>query len=80
MDKTDESGTGARRARITAERLLEMAERQMRTLDNPGICLSCGAEAEDCEPDARERVEKSYSWRAIAQQTLALYQRLCRLG
>jgi glycosyltransferase involved in cell wall biosynthesis len=25
----------------------------------------------------RERVEQYYSWRAIAQQTLALYQRLC---
>jgi glycosyltransferase involved in cell wall biosynthesis len=26
----------------------------------------------------RERVEQYYSWRAIAQQTLALYQRLCK--
>jgi hypothetical protein len=25
-------------------------------------------------------VEQYYSWRAIAQQTLALYQRLCGLG
>lgn len=23
------------------------------TLDNPGFCIRCGAEAEGCEPDAR---------------------------
>ena len=41
-------------ASITAERVMEAAEREMTTLDNPGFCLICGAEAEGCEPDARE--------------------------
>jgi hypothetical protein len=25
----------------------------MTTLDNPGFCLACGADADGCEPDAR---------------------------
>ena len=40
-------------ASITPERVREAAERSMTTLDNPGLCLECGAEADDCEPDAR---------------------------
>lgn len=38
---------------ITIERVLEAAEREMYTLDNPGFCLSCGMEQDGCEPDAR---------------------------
>ena len=38
---------------VTIDRVLEAAERGMITLDNPGICVACGAEAEGCEPDAR---------------------------
>ena len=37
----------------TPERVIDAAERQMTTLDNPGLCLACGIENEDCEPDAR---------------------------
>ena len=32
----------------------EAAERRNSSLDNPGFCLACGAEAEGVEPDARE--------------------------
>lgn len=38
---------------ITVERVLEAAEREMYSLDNPGFCLSCGMEQDGCEPDAR---------------------------
>lgn len=38
---------------LTPERIMEAAERQMFGTDNPGFCIACGAEADDCEPDAR---------------------------
>lgn len=38
---------------LTAERVMEAAERQMFGLDNPGFCVACGCEHEGCEPDAR---------------------------
>jgi len=34
---------------------MEAAERQMRSLDNPGLCLDCGQENDECEPDTRNR-------------------------
>jgi hypothetical protein len=37
-----------------AERVTEAVERQFTSLDNPGFCLSCGADAEGCEPDAQQ--------------------------
>lgn len=40
---------------ITSERVLEAAERRFMTTDNPGMCVNCGASAEDVDPDA-ERV------------------------
>ena len=42
-----------RHASITGERILEAVERAQTTLENPGFCLACGAEADGCEPDAR---------------------------
>lgn len=39
---------------ITAERVIEAAERQSYSLDNPGFCIVCGEEADGCEPDARK--------------------------
>lgn len=39
-------------ASITAERVCEAIEASETTLDNPGICTLCGADAEGCEPDA----------------------------
>lgn len=38
---------------ITADRILEAVERRMTSLDNPGFCVKCGADAEGVEPDAR---------------------------
>ena len=40
---------------ITAERVTDAVERQLTSLENPGFCLACGAEAsEGCEPDAQQ--------------------------
>jgi hypothetical protein len=39
---------------ITAERVEEAVEREQRSLDNPGFCVVCGADAEGVEPDARK--------------------------
>lgn len=38
---------------LTIDRVTEAVQRQETTLDNPGFCLICGAEADGCEPDAR---------------------------
>jgi hypothetical protein len=38
---------------VTVERVQEAVESEMTTLDNPGFCLACGADAEGVEPDAR---------------------------
>lgn len=38
---------------VKIDRVLKAAERGMYGLDNPGICLACGADQEGCEPDAR---------------------------
>lgn len=40
--------------KITLNRILEAVERQLSSCDNPGFCTTCGAEADGCEPDARE--------------------------
>lgn len=37
---------------INGKLLSEMVERRMASLDNPGVCLSCGIEADGVEPDA----------------------------
>jgi hypothetical protein len=39
---------------LTRARLLDAMARRDECLDNPGFCLTCGAEAEGCEPDARD--------------------------
>lgn len=39
---------------ITPERIKEASARRIYSLDNPGICIACGEDADGCEPDARE--------------------------
>ena len=41
---------------VTAERVMELCQRRMTSLDNPGICFACGEEAEGVEPDARRYI------------------------
>ncbi len=38
---------------ITLERVMEAVERGHTSLDNPGLCIACGKDADGCEPDAR---------------------------
>ena len=38
---------------ITLHRVAGAIERSQTTGDHPGICIACGADAEDVEPDAR---------------------------
>lgn len=38
---------------ITSDRIMEAVDRRDISLDNPGICIACGADQEGCEPDAR---------------------------
>jgi hypothetical protein len=38
---------------VTAERILAAVEHYNKSLDNPGICIKCGEDAEGVEPDAR---------------------------
>jgi hypothetical protein len=39
---------------VTLDRVTEAIERAHSSLDNPGFCIRCGAEAEGVEPDARK--------------------------
>lgn len=38
---------------VTLQRVADACERRMKSLDNPGFCLSCGSEQDGCEPDAQ---------------------------
>lgn len=39
---------------VTAERVTGLVRLAHVSLENPGICLACGADADGCEPDARK--------------------------
>ena len=39
---------------ITPERVIEAVKSEMFGLGNPGFCIACGADHDNCEPDARE--------------------------
>lgn len=38
---------------ITPDRIVDAVKRHRHTLDDPGFCAACGADAEGVEPDAR---------------------------
>lgn len=38
---------------VTEERVFEMVQNQMTGLEDPGVCLKCGEDADGVEPDAR---------------------------
>ncbi len=59
---------------ITVERASDAVYRRMTTLDNPGFCLDCGAEAHGCEPDARHYQCESCGLLAVfgADETLLM--------
>jgi len=38
---------------LTTDRIIEAIEEAQYGLGNPGFCKSCGADADGCEPDAR---------------------------
>jgi hypothetical protein len=39
---------------VTADRIVTAVEAARRSLDDPGICICCGADALGVEPDARQ--------------------------
>ena len=39
--------------KVTQDRVLEAVQRAMFGTDNPGFCMACGADHDECEPDAR---------------------------
>lgn len=39
---------------VTVDRIVDLIRESHSSLSNPGICLACGADADGCEPDARE--------------------------
>jgi hypothetical protein len=41
---------------ITSDRVTEAVMRRSASLDNPGFCLACGADADDVDGEAREYV------------------------
>ena len=47
------SRLGRKQAMVSTEQIVDALARSEFTLDNPGFCLACGAEADGCDPDAR---------------------------
>ncbi len=37
---------------VTEKRVIQLMKDELDSLDNPGICLACGAYHSECEPDA----------------------------
>lgn len=50
---------------VSDEAILEAVERHNTTLDDPGFCLACGAEASGVEPDARRLACESCGERQV---------------
>lgn len=50
---------------ITTDRLLETINRSHFSLGNPGICVACGEDDDNCEPDAHEYLCESCGAKAV---------------
>lgn len=50
---------------ITRDKIEDAVRRRMTSLDNPGFCIACGAEADGCEPDAEKYECESCGERAV---------------
>lgn len=50
---------------ITEERVCAAVERGITSLDNPGMCVSCGQDQDGCEPDARNYTCESCGARSV---------------
>lgn len=57
---------------VTEDRIHAMCMRELHSLDNPGVCMACGADADGVEPDAENYVCESCRSPAVygAQQAL----------
>ena len=53
------------KADIGTQPCIAAAESGMFSLDNPGICIACGADADGCEPDARKYKCEACGERAV---------------
>jgi hypothetical protein len=59
---------------ITIDRVIEAAECQQLSLDDPGFCTACDQDADGCEPDARKYKCESCGEQAVygAQELLLM--------
>jgi predicted amidophosphoribosyltransferase len=60
--------------KITTKRIVDACERHRKSLDNPGFCVACGADAEGVEPDARRYTCEACGKKAVygAEELLML--------
>lgn len=60
---------------VTIDRVIQLVEQAESSLDNPGICIACGEDADGCEPDARRYKCESCGEHAVygAQELLFLF-------
>ena len=61
-------------ASVTPERIERAVLRGWESLDNPGICVACGEDADGCEPDAEKYECECCGERAVygAEQLLVV--------
>jgi hypothetical protein len=61
-------------ASVTEDRIIAAVETTRQSLENPGICIRCGADAEGVEPDARKYECESCEERGVyGAEELLLY-------
>lgn len=59
---------------ITSDRIESAVESSMFGLKNPGFCVACGADADGCEPDARNyKCEECGARQVFGAEELLLY-------